>query len=153
MTYHHNSLALRGKFTSLTSTEKNFSQKNTIHFWMIFLYVCSISSNKNVVGGQGWIRTIVLIWEQIYSLPPLATRPPTLILFALVCSIENIWCSLKDLNLGPTGYEPVALTNWAKGANPNAIFIIHNIFPHVNSLSHFFSISQPNMFLNFKERP
>ena len=26
------------------------------------------------------------------------------------------WCALKDSNLGPTGYEPVALTNWAKGA-------------------------------------
>ena len=28
-------------------------------------------------GGQGWIRTTVLSREQIYSLPPLATRPPT----------------------------------------------------------------------------
>ena len=25
--------------------------------------------------------------------------------------IVHIWCSLKDSNLGPTGYEPVALTN------------------------------------------
>ena len=28
---------------------------------------------------------------------------------------NNKWCTLKDSNLGPTGYEPVALTNWAKG--------------------------------------
>ena len=61
---------------------------------------CYISIYK--IGGQGWIRTIVPRREQIYSLPPLATRPPT------------HWCSLKDSNLGPTGYEPVALTNWAK---------------------------------------
>lgn len=26
-------------------------------------------------------------------------------------NIKLIWCSLKDSNLGPTGYEPVALTN------------------------------------------
>ena len=32
--------------------------------------------------------------------------------------INKNWCSLKDSNLGPTGYEPVALTNWAKGAFP-----------------------------------
>ena len=24
---------------------------------------------------------------------------------------NNKWCTLKDSNLGPTGYEPVALTN------------------------------------------
>ena len=28
-------------------------------------------------GGQGWIRTSVHLREQIYSLPPLTTRPPT----------------------------------------------------------------------------
>ena len=26
-----------------------------------------------------------------------------------------IWWAFRDLNPGPTGYEPVALTNWAKG--------------------------------------
>ena len=26
-------------------------------------------------------------------------------------NIKLKWCSLKDSNLGPTGYEPVALTN------------------------------------------
>ena len=25
--------------------------------------------------------------------------------------LKNKWCALKDSNLGPTGYEPVALTN------------------------------------------
>ena len=33
--------------------------------------------------GQGWIRTTVLSREQIYSLSPLATRPPTHILFSV----------------------------------------------------------------------
>ena len=52
-------------------------QKNTIHFWMIFVSICSISSNRYVIGGQGWIRTIVRSRGQIYSLVPLTTRPPT----------------------------------------------------------------------------
>ena len=30
-----------------------------------------------IYGGQGWIRTIVGVSQQIYSLPPLATRAPT----------------------------------------------------------------------------
>ena len=29
-----------------------------------------------VAGGGGWIRTIVGVSQQIYSLPPLATRAP-----------------------------------------------------------------------------
>ena len=33
-------------------------------------------------GGQGWIRTTVPSREQIYSLSPLATRPPTHIKFS-----------------------------------------------------------------------
>ena len=32
--------------------------------------------------GQGWVRTSVHSREQIYSLPPLTTRPPTLIWFS-----------------------------------------------------------------------
>ena len=32
---------------------------------------------------------------------------------------NNKWCTLKDSNLGPTGYEPVALTNWANGPLKN----------------------------------
>ena len=31
-------------------------------------------------GGQGWIRTTVVVRRQIYSLLPLATRAPTLII-------------------------------------------------------------------------
>ena len=34
-------------------------------------------------GGQRWIRTTVHSREQIYSLSPLATRPPTLIKLSL----------------------------------------------------------------------
>ena len=59
-------------------------------FWLIFVSICSISNpfliweTKKVIffseyyfilGGQRWIRTIVPLREQIYSLPPLATRP------------------------------------------------------------------------------
>ena len=31
---------------------------------------------RMVAGGGGWIRTIVGVSQQIYSLPPLATRAP-----------------------------------------------------------------------------
>ena len=41
------------------------------------------NSQKGSFFGQGWIRTTVLSREQIYSLSPLATRPPTLIQFSL----------------------------------------------------------------------
>ena len=34
--------------------------------------------------GQGWIRTTVHSREQIYSLSPLATRPPTHIQFSFI---------------------------------------------------------------------
>jgi hypothetical protein len=30
----------------------------------------------NTTGGEGWIRTNVGVSQQIYSLPPLATRAP-----------------------------------------------------------------------------
>ena len=31
--------------------------------------------------------------------------------------LKNLWWAFTGLNRGPTGYEPVALTNWAKGPN------------------------------------
>ena len=31
---------------------------------------------SSIAGGGGWIRTIVGVSQQIYSLPPLATRAP-----------------------------------------------------------------------------
>lgn len=31
---------------------------------------------ESFAGGEGWIRTIVGVSQQIYSLPPLATRAP-----------------------------------------------------------------------------
>ena len=85
-------------------------------FESIFLWetkkVIFFSEYYLFLGGQRWIRTIVPLREQIYSLPPLATRPSA----QLLTILYNKWCTLKDSNLGPTGYEPVALTNWAKGA-------------------------------------
>ena len=36
-----------------------------------------LAKRDYISGGQGWIRTTVLSREQIYSLSPLATRPPT----------------------------------------------------------------------------
>ena len=28
-----------------------------------------------------------------------------------ICPLREIWCTIGDSNPGPTGYEPVALTN------------------------------------------
>ena len=40
------------------------------------------------VGGRGWIRTIEVVRQQIYSLPPLATRELSHIQFAaLACAL------------------------------------------------------------------
>ena len=30
---------------------------------------------------------------------------------------KKMWWTIRDSNPGPTGYEPVALTNWANGPN------------------------------------
>ena len=49
--------------------------------------MCSQNLQTHFVGGQRWIRTIVLRREQIYSLPPLATRPPAHI-FILVLKVR-----------------------------------------------------------------
>ena len=43
----------------------------------------SIAPEGEQDGGQGWIRTSVLVREQIYSLPPLTTRPPTHVLLVM----------------------------------------------------------------------
>ena len=34
------------------------------------------TQSEQSLGGGGWIRTIVGVSQQIYSLPPLATRAP-----------------------------------------------------------------------------
>ena len=59
----------------------------TVHwtlFWSSFSNPFFLWETKKVIffseyylilGGQRWIRTIVPLREQIYSLPPLATRP------------------------------------------------------------------------------
>lgn len=52
-------------------------------------------------GGQGWIRTTVVVKRQIYSLLPLATRAPTHVIF------YSIFNPLRA-KLPSTGFEPVA---------------------------------------------
>ena len=37
--------------------------------------------------------------------------------------ISFYWWTIKDSNLGPTGYEPVALTNWANGPYKILLFL------------------------------
>ena len=38
---------------------------------------------------------------------------------------EKLWWASRDSNPGPTGYEPVALTNWATGPNLFYVYIIY----------------------------
>ena len=40
-------------------------------------------------GGQDWIRTNVHLREQIYSLPPLTTRPPTHVSLSWIVSQQR----------------------------------------------------------------
>ena len=51
-----------------------------------------------------WQASVLTSWT---------TEPNYLWLFFINC-----WWAFLDLNQGPTGYEPVALTNWAKGPYP-----------------------------------
>ena len=51
------------------------------------------------VTGQGWIRTTVPSREQIYSLSPLATRPPTHINFSKN-AFDEIWTRGLSLTKG-----------------------------------------------------
>ena len=59
----------------------------------------NISCFKVLYGGQGWIRTTVPSREQIYSLSPLATRPPTHILFSKF-AFDEIWTRGLSLTKG-----------------------------------------------------
>ena len=51
--------------TSLRSKQKPYQKRTG-----------SVALNKHFAGGEGWIRTSVLVRGQIYSLLPLTTRPP-----------------------------------------------------------------------------
>jgi hypothetical protein len=51
---------------------------------------CRRNLLKKEDGGQGWIRTSVGVSQQIYSLPPLATRAPT------HCALRGAGCMRED---------------------------------------------------------
>lgn len=58
MTYHHNSVALRDKYILIHTEKVYFCNKKIPSFFrMIFVSICSISSNRNVIGGDTRIRT------------------------------------------------------------------------------------------------
>ena len=59
-------------------------------------------------GGRGWIRTIEVERQQIYSLPPLATRELSHI--KLESDLDAYWWSWwTDLNPRPADYKSAAL--------------------------------------------
>ena len=80
--------------------------------------------------GQGWIRTTVPSREQIYSLSPLATRPPTLIWFSTWVLKSHFYkiCLWRDLNSWPLPYQGSALPLRHKG--------MINMFQSTESLCH-----------------
>jgi len=53
---------------------------------------------RRAKAGQGWIRTSVGVSQQIYSLPPLATRAPTL--FSLCEPLRRCGMSGRDEAIG-----------------------------------------------------
>ena len=61
---------------------------------MLFFQKCNkkvqTSIRSDFSGGRGWIRTIEAKQQQIYSLPPLATRELSHIKFKLAVLIEGI---------------------------------------------------------------
>ena len=66
-------------------------------------------------GGAGGIRTLGTLIT--YTRFPIVLVTATSILLHICClySVDRCWWALGDLNPGPSGYEPDALTNWAKG--------------------------------------
>ena len=91
-------------------------------------------------GGQGWIRTIVLVWEQIYSLPPLATRPPThdylVVKKFCVCGAPS-----RIRTLDPPVMSRLLWPTELREHFPNARIIIRYFLTYVNTFSkkNFFS--------------
>ena len=69
--------------------------------------------------------------------------------------IKIWWCAFKDSNLGPTGYEPVALTNWAKGASIISVahFLLYFILKNVSRKFFIFLLFYINYFLSKKREP
>ena len=45
-------------------------------------------------------------------------------------SLLFMWWALRDSNPGPGGYEPPALTNWAKGPKSRCLSIIADVLYH-----------------------
>ena len=62
-------------------------------------------------GGAGGIRTLGTLIT--YTRFPIVLVTATSILLHICClySVDRCWWALGDLNPGPSGYEPDALTN------------------------------------------
>ena len=60
--------------------------------------------------------------KEIRTLDPLRARQ---VLSQL--SYTPKWWTFRDSNPGPTGYEPVALTNWAKDPLPGNVLLSHTV--------------------------
>ena len=74
--------------------------------------------SRTAFGGEGWIRTSVGVSQQIYSLPPLATRAPLpaepVIIGPLPFLVKPIrhysgWCRMPESNWRPSHYKCAAL--------------------------------------------
>ena len=76
-------------------------QKNTIDIQPLQVRIPMVFS----FGGSGWIRTIVAIQQQIYSLPPLAAREHSHIFI----EFKIRWSWWTDSNPRPADYKSAAL--------------------------------------------
>ena len=82
---------------------------------------------SSIAGGGGWIRTIVGVSQQIYSLPPLATRAPlhsrrTQILtslFWLVKSTAKIFTSFDRFHQLGQSSSDLRQNLWWRGMDSN----------------------------------
>ena len=68
---------------------------------------------NELFGGWGRSRTYDVSYVTDLQSAVFANWTYSPIFWQIIHTYQSNWWNIKDLNLGPTGYEPVALTNWA----------------------------------------
>ena len=105
------------------SSLQYYNHKSTTSFYLLH-WIITLQQNKQpnkdcLFGGDKGNRT----------LDPLRARQ---VLSQL--SYIPVWWTFRDSNPGPTGYEPVALTSWAKDPYlPGDNLLFHKVTPAVPS--------------------
>ena len=71
--------------------------------------------NEGIIKNKPWELSFSRLLAGAEGLEPSTTVLETGMLALHYAPIKFIWWAFRDSNPKPTGYEPVALTNWAKG--------------------------------------